>query len=127
MSEPKILDLDKLIPDQRIVRLAGVDIDVSKIPSRVTMELSKKQKVFKEASEESFPALIEMIIKIMKPSKPDVTDDWLIDNTSMDQLLALIEFVLEPLQDKVEETQSKNQQAPTVNPMANVMANPMVK
>lgn len=131
MSEPKILDLDKLIPDQRIVRLAGVDIDVSKIPSRVTMELSEKADVFKKANEKSFPALIEMIIKIMKPSKPDVTDDWLIDNTSMDQLLALIEFVLEPLQDKIEETQAKNQQAPkvqpTIQPMANVMANPMVK
>lgn len=127
MSNPKILDLDKLIPDQRVVRLAGVDIDVSKIPSRVTMEVSEKAEVFKEASEESFPALIEMIIKIMKPSKPDITDDWLIDNTSMDQLLALIDFVLEPLQDKVAETQAKNQQAPTVKPMANVMANPMVE
>lgn len=127
MSNPKILDLDKLIPDQRVVRLAGVDIDVSKIPSRVTMELSEKAEVFKEADEKSFPALIEMIIKIMKPSKPDITDDWLIDNTSMDQLLALIDFVLEPLQDKVAETQSKNQQAPTVKPMDNVIANPMAE
>jgi len=127
MSEPKILDLDKLIPDKRVVRLAGVEIDVSKIPSRVTMELSEKAAVFKEANEESFPALLDMIVKICKPSQPDITQDWIIDNTSMDQLLALVEFVLEPLQEKVAESQAKNQQAPQVQPMANVMANPMAK
>lgn len=126
MSNPKILDLDKLIPDKRVIVLAGEEIDVSKIPSRVTMEVAEKAEVFKEAGSESFPALLDMIVKICKPSKQDITQDWIVDNTSMDQLLALIEFVLEPLQDKVKEEQAKNLQAPTIQPMANVMENPIV-
>lgn len=107
MGNPKILDLDKLIPEQRIVRLAGEEIDVSKIPSRVTMEVAKKADVLQSGSNESFPLLIDMIVKICKPSKPDITQDWVIDNTSMDQLLAFIEFVLEPLQEKANEIEGK--------------------
>src|SRR5690625_5246151 len=116
MSNPKILDLDKLVPEQRIVKLAGEEIDVSKIPSRVTMEVAEKAEVLKSGSNESFPILLDMIVKICKPSKPGITQDWIIDNTSMDQLLALIEFVIEPLNEKVEEMnegkQGKNVQNP---------------
>lgn len=127
MSNSKILDLDKLVPDKRAVILAGEEIDVSKIPSRVTMEVAEKEAVLQSGSTESFPLVLEMIVKICKPSKPDITQDWIVDNTSMDQLLALIEFVLKPLQDKAAEGQAKKQQAPQVKPMANVMASPTTK
>lgn len=112
MSNPKILDLDKLIPDKRIVKLAGQEIDVSKIPSRVTLEIAEKAEVLRSGSNDSFPVLLNMIIKIM--NKPDITQDWLIDNTSVDQLLALIEFVIEPLQDKIQNQQGdpKNDKNP---------------
>lgn len=114
MSNSTILDLDKLVPEKRAIVLAGEEIDVSKIPSRVTMEVAEKADIFQEGSAESFPALLEMIVKICKPSKQDITTDWIVDNTSMDQLLALIEFVLEPLKDKATEDQAKNEQAPVI-------------
>lgn len=107
-----ILDLDKLIPEQRTIILAGEEIDVSKIPSRVTMEVAEKADVLQSGSNESFPVLLDMIVKICKPSKPDITQDWLIDNTSMHQLIALIKFVLEPLNEQVEEGETKNLTAP---------------
>ena len=66
MSKPQILDLDKIIEDQRVVRLAGKEIDVSVLPSRVTLELAA------------------------------------IDNTSFPQLLKLIEFILEPLNERAQ-------------------------
>lgn len=96
----EILDLDKLIPEQRIIRLAGNEIDVSKIPSRVTLEIAKKSDVLKSGSEESFPVLLDLVVKICKPSQPDITSDWIVDNTSLDQLLALIEFILKPIKDR---------------------------
>ena len=111
----KILDLDKLIPEKRIVKLAGEEIDVSKIPSRVTMEVASKADVLQSGSSASFPILLDMIVKICRPSKEDITQDWIVDNTSIDQLLKLIEFVLEPLQEKVDEVegnQGKNAQSP---------------
>lgn len=98
----EILDLDKLIPEQRIVKLAGKEIDVSKIPSRVTLDIAKKSDVLKSGSDESFPLMLDMVVKICKPSQPDITTDWIVDNTSLDQLMALIEFILKPIQDRAE-------------------------
>lgn len=107
----EILDLDKLIPKQRVVKLAGKEIDVSKIPSRVTLEIAKKSDVLQSGSEESFPILLDVIVKICRPSFSEITDDWIIDNTSLDQLLALIEFILKPIKDRAANN-SKNEASP---------------
>lgn len=109
--EQKILDLDKIVTHERIVRLAGKSIDVSKIPSRVTLEIAKKSEVLKSGSEDSFPILLDLIVKICRPSQPDITDEWLIDNTSLDQLLAMIEFILQPIKDRTE-GKGKNEESP---------------
>ena len=109
--EGKILDLDKLVPEKRIIRLAGKEIDVSKIPSRVTLEIAQKADVLKSGSEESFPLLLELVVQICKPSQPDINADWLVDNTSLDQLIALIEFVLEPLKERAAKNK-KNEVSP---------------
>lgn len=107
----EILDLDKLIPSQRIVKLGGKTIDVSKIPSRVTLEIAQKSDVLKSGTEDSFPILLNLIVNICKPSSPDITTEWLIDNTSLDQLLALIEFILQPIKDRTE-GKGKNEESP---------------
>lgn len=106
MSSPKILDLDKLIPEKRIVRLAGKEIDVSSIPSRVTLEIAEKSDILTSGRAESFPILMQMIVKIM--NDPEVDEDWVIDNTNLEQLMALIEFVIEPIQNKAVGGKEKN-------------------
>ncbi|MEK5038906.1 hypothetical protein [Sporosarcina sp. FSL K6-3457] len=103
--DANILDLDKLVPDKRTVILAGVEIDVSKIPSRVTLEIAKKSSILTSGSDESFPIVLDLVTKICKPSKSDITEDWIIDNTSIDQLLALIEFVLKPMRDRAKKAE----------------------
>lgn len=108
----EILDLDKIITTERIVRLAGKDIDVSKIPSRVTLEIAQKSDVLKSGSEESFPLLLDLIVKICKPSQPEITSEWIIDHTSLDQLMALIEFILKPIKDRTE-GKGKNEESPS--------------
>lgn len=107
----EILDLDKIVTDERIVRLAGKDIDVSKIPSRVTLEIASKSDKLKEGSEESFPIMLDLVVKICKPSFPEVTKDWIIDHTDLNQLLALIEFILKPIKDRAKSNE-KNVESP---------------
>lgn len=111
MSKEQILDLDNIIATTRIVKLAGKEIDVSKIPSRVTLEIAGKSDVLQSGSAESFPLMLDTIVSICKPSQPDITRDWLIDNTSLDQLLQLIEFVLSPVTERV--TEGKNAGSPS--------------
>ncbi|XID91035.1 hypothetical protein ACF3MZ_21285 [Paenibacillaceae bacterium WGS1546] len=106
--QPKILDLDKIITTQRLIRLAGREIDVSKIPSRVTLEIAEKADTLKSGGKESFPLVLDMIVKICKPSCPDITKDWIVDNTSLDQLIRLIEFVLAPVEERVKEKKAES-------------------
>ncbi|MFS0820757.1 hypothetical protein [Bacillus sp. 1P02SD] len=108
----EILDLDKLVTAERVVRLSGKDIDVSKIPSRVTLEIAAKSDVLKSGSSESFPLMLDMVVKICKPSQPDITQDWIIDNTSFEQLMALLDFILKPITDRAA-TNGKNAESPS--------------
>ncbi|QJD87902.1 hypothetical protein [Cohnella herbarum] len=110
-NQPQILDLDKVISTKRIVKLAGKEIDVSKIPSRVTMELVEKSEELKAGGKQSFPLLLDMIVKVCRPSQPEITSDWLIDNTDFEQLMAIIEFVMAPVKARAEGN-VKNEESP---------------
>lgn len=111
---PEILDLDKLIPDQRIVRLAGKDIDVSKVPTRVVLEIEKNKDQLQ--GDGSFNMVLDMACKICKPSFPEITVDWLIDNTDINQLRAMLEFIMKPIREKAEKAATKagkNEESPS--------------
>lgn len=107
-----ILDLDKIVPDKRIVKLAGKEIDVSKVPSRAVFEIEKNKKKLQSGGDETFDLLLKIACDICRPSFKDITPDWLIDNTDFDQLQALLEFVMQPIREKAEKTKEKNEGSP---------------
>lgn len=111
-NQPEILDLDKLVPKKRIVKLAGKAIDVSKIPSEVTLELAENEDKLQSAG--SFEMIFDMVIKICNATNPDedITKEWLVKNTSLEQLMALMEFIMKPLRDRAETTTGKNKPRP---------------
>jgi len=109
-----ILDLDALIPEPRIVKLKGNEIDVSIIPSGVILEIEKKKDKLK--GEDSFNVVLDLVCKICKPSFPKITPQWLIDNTSFEQLQAMLEFVMAPIREKAEKVaakEGKNEESPS--------------
>jgi hypothetical protein len=108
MSDKKtvILDLDTLIPEKRIIKLVGKEIDVSMIPSRVMLKVIKKLDVFAEMgenlSDDSFFEIADIAVEICKRSFPEITVEWLIDNTDIIQLIELLQFIVSPLRSKIE-------------------------
>jgi hypothetical protein len=94
-------DFDSLIPEKRVAKIAGKEIDVSKIPARIVLEqakfrddiLSGKVKSFLEQQKKTF----DMVEKICKVSSPDFEVEKIIDDITVDQLLDFIDFVIEPL------------------------------
>jgi hypothetical protein len=110
----EILDLDKVIPKKRIVKLAGKEIDVSIIPSEVTIEMATKQEEMKAGTNNSFEMVFDTAVKICNASNPDepVSKDWLIKNTTLDQLLALMEFIMKPFADRAAKN-GKNAKSPS--------------
>lgn len=104
MLNENILNLDELLPEPRKIIIGKKTIDVSVIPTRVSLELMKNRKKFEELktdkSDELFTEVLNICVKIIKPSFPEVTDEWLIDNTNgIEALTELINFTLKPLID----------------------------
>ncbi|ETT46271.1 hypothetical protein BSK66_25505 [Paenibacillus odorifer] len=108
-----ILDLDQIIIDERVVILAGKRIDVSRIPSRVTLDIAKNSDELQSGSQDTFPLLLDQVASILRPSFPEVNADWIVDNTDLNQLLKLIEFVLEPVKERAGNETEKNEVSPS--------------
>ena len=107
-----IKDFDKIVRTERIAILAGEKIDVSKIPSRVSLEMAKMQDdQDKLNSEDGFYKSIDLVAMACKPSNPKITADWLLDNTDYETLIDFMEYVLEPIKARVEAEEKKQAEA----------------
>ena len=111
-------DFDLLIPDKRIAKLAGKEFDVSLISTRMALkQVVFRDNVLKMSGEKAFKRAVEIVAEICgKPKNNDdsfwakflnlfknrITAKWLINRTNYEQLMAFIDFVLDPLMDKDE-------------------------
>ena len=46
-----------------------------------------------------FTSLIDKAIKICRPSFPEITKEWILDNLSFEELMAFLKFAMKPLND----------------------------
>ena len=99
-----IKDFDKLQKDERKIKIGGETADVSKIPSRVMIELMQAAESGEIAEDNpgSFGKTLELVEKVMTPSNPKMTADFLLDNTDFDTLVDIIEYVMEPVNQRME-------------------------
>jgi hypothetical protein len=111
---PMIKDLDKLAPQQRQIRLSGRVIDVTTIPSRVLLESAKfADEMEKYSGEERLVKAIGIAARIAQVHDTEITADWLLDHADLNQLMAFIDYTLEPLKQRVAEQQEKEGNAET--------------
>jgi hypothetical protein len=107
---PTIKDFDKLAPAQRQARLGGRVIDVTTIPARVLLEAAKfADEMEKYSGEERLVKAIGIVSRIACVHDEAITTDWLLDNCSLDQLMAFVDFTLEPLKKRVAEEGGKGE------------------
>ena len=100
---PQFKDFDKVIRPERKARIAGEDVDVSKIPSRVTLEIAKLNDDVKELnSEQGFYKSVDLVAKACQPSNSKITANWLLDNTDFETLMEFMDWVLEPVKQRTE-------------------------
>lgn len=102
---PTIRDFDKIVRQPRKARIAGEEVDVTKIPSRVTLEMAKFADNKGMGSDETFYKVLELVAKACQPSNKKITADWLLDNTDFDQMMDFCEFVLEPIRKRAEKAE----------------------
>lgn len=95
--KPYIKDFDKIIKPQKIAILAGREIDVTKVSSRMAIELARYTDRLKSGemkSEESLSEMVDLVAKICKVKNPDIDAEWILDNADIDQLTEFSKFVL---------------------------------
>jgi len=117
-----IKDFDKLIPDKRIAILAGKELDVSLISTRLALKQIKfRDNALNMSEGEAFNKAVEIVAEICKPKnnstgflskflnlfKKKITAEWLISNANYAQLLDFIDFVLAPLYKEEPEKEKK--------------------
>lgn len=111
-------DFDKLITDKRTAVLGGKTFDVSLISTRDALKYVQfRDKVLTMSGEDALRKMAAIVAEICsKPvikgnfftrlfNKP-ITEQWLFANTNYEQLLLFIDFVLEPLLGKKDDTET---------------------
>ena len=101
MTKDKFIDLDKVDPPKRIVKIEGEKIDISKMPAIVTIKLTRYQEEGKKIKEEDLEAseadrfleLVDIIVLGCKDN-PKITKDWLIENANTDKIMGLVNAVI---------------------------------
>ena len=131
MSEPVVYDLDVLRPQPVFVKLGGQKIDISFVPSGVAMDAMRiqqelialvgspdKMKKLEDGSggeaQRSFELSAELCASITKAQHPEMDKDWLLANTDVIQLKALIDHVTKAVfasLNNVEDKDTKKQPA----------------
>jgi len=102
--KPIIKDFDKVIRQKRIAILAGREIDVTMIPSRIMIELIDMMDSDNLQDPKNFGRIMEMVARVCQVSDKEITADWLYDNTDIDQLLDFAEYVMEPAKARAKES-----------------------
>lgn len=95
-ANTKILDLDTLVPEQRIVVLQGRRFDTSTIPLGLAFKvMDVKSGLTSEDEGESLQAVMGVLAAILGKDEQGepVTGDWLMENLNVDQVGKLVAFI----------------------------------
>ena len=116
MDEEKggIRDFDVIVPKERLARIGGEVVNVAIIPTRVTLELARfADKKDQLGNGDMFDKLITLISSACIGNNPKMTQEFLLDKTSVESLTEFIEFVLSPITDKADSIlgRAKNMEA----------------
>jgi hypothetical protein len=91
------------------------EIDVAKTTTRASIEMDRFLDEYQKAAtameiETINDRMYDIMITACKPSFPEITLEWLQDNTTPEQVLELFKFVLQPYVDRALkiEAQAKN-------------------
>jgi hypothetical protein len=118
MDKPIIHDLDVLRPKPEFVKLGGKEIDISFIPSGVALEIMSLRSTLEsltdtaekvaeieaggDAALKSFEITAEICAKITETQHKEMTKEWLLKNTDVLQLKALIEYITQAMLSSLE-------------------------
>lgn len=112
-SSPEIRDFDALAPKARKARIGGRVVEIGPIPARITLEMARLADEAESGGgqEDQIKKIVSIVARVVQQTDETVTEEWLFDNTTMNGLLAFVNFVLQPAVDKAAEAEQGNPEA----------------
>lgn len=107
-------NFDQIQREERKIQVGGEVADITKIPSRVMLELidAAESGEISEDNPASFKRVLELVEKVCTPTNSKMTADFLLDNTDFETLVELIYYVMQPIREKMEQqSETKNSKA----------------
>lgn len=99
--EDKIVDLDVIKPQQKKIKIAGKEIDLSIIPFERILDVIENIDTVDENDKGYTKAILGNFNKVMrdilKDSDKEITDEWIDKNIDYTRMLALIQEIIMPL------------------------------
>jgi len=99
----KYLNIDKIVPEEQILEIAGRKFDISQVPARKTTELirtgawasSPEIKSDPSKGYEAYKGEMQALLDVLGEDEDGVVADfdWVVDHISNAQFSAIIEFV----------------------------------
>ena len=119
MSE-EIIDLDKIAPPKRVVKIKGKEIDISVIPFKISLQLMQHSNDFTKLGEmvkdgsihseeqgeyiaKQLETMYSVTRDILKNADKDITDEWIDQNMSSNQMILLINRVIDFINEELGE------------------------
>ena len=96
-------NFDKINREKREIQVGGEVADVTRIPSRVMLDLVKavESGEISEKNPSSFGKMLELVSKVFVASNPKMDTGFLLDNTDFFTLVEVMEYVMEPVNEKL--------------------------
>lgn len=103
------LDLDVFMPAKRIVKISGVEIDVSFVPSKIALSVVKNFKQLNNIAknpETIEPADMDILVgiasEIMLTKDPNFTTEYILNKMTLQQMIFLVMFVMKSVNTMLE-------------------------
>jgi len=90
-------DFDKILPDARIAKLGGIEINISALSSGDSLALLKfadEQSSGEWGAQETLLKSVELLAGICGKDNPQVTTEFLLEHTTPTMLTEFINFVV---------------------------------
>lgn len=109
-NKPEILDLDAIRPQKRYFKLSGKQIDITIMPFDVILDIAENMDKFQalnqgEAKGEDLKIAMKLLynitLKVCKNADSEINEEWLTKNADIMQMIALMQFIIKPLLEKV--------------------------
>ena len=79
----------QLLPEKRIANVAGIEVDVTRIPARLSLEAMK----LSDGGKPDIEGVVKLLAKICQTSAPEITEDFLLDHLDITEIGSMMRFI----------------------------------